>query len=321
VEIDFPALKEREKVYRMIEEDPVLLSRIAAGELPEEFLLKLKAEGIDLIPRRWKEMKRSCSCPDYGDPCKHMAALYYIIAREVDADPGVLFRLRGMDLAARFGKSVALSLPAPFTITASGRPAGGPAEPPVLDEIPHCAELITSLLPPEPPFSSRDFAFTLSEFYHRAAGRSPWEEAAVEEDTEHRFSRSRWAVLCPNPGPGAEPVLQQTDILGKKTKHALFDAYSRFVNFSSDDGTEDYVFLFHLFKFLNLLTRSCAFASQWRKARKRSLLWVSVGLVLSTWSSNRAVRFSWAETTSEVNRILPLGRHRERKCDGCTVRG
>jgi superfamily II DNA or RNA helicase len=259
VEIDFPALKEREKVYRMIEEDPVLLARIAAGELPEEFLLKLKAEGINLIPRRWKEMKRSCNCPDYGDPCKHMAALYYIIAREVDADPGVLFRLRGMDLAARFGSSVALSLPAPFTVTAAGQLASGRPEPPALGEIPHCAELISSLLPPNPPFSGRDFAVTLSGFYHRAARYSPWEETAGQEDTEHRFSRSRWSVVCPNPGPGAEPVLQQTDILGKKTRHTLFDAYSRFVNFSSDDGTEDYLFLFYLFKFLNLLTRSCAF--------------------------------------------------------------
>jgi hypothetical protein len=189
-----------------------------------------------------------------------MAALYYIIAREVDADPRVLFRLRGMDLAARFGESVALNLPAPFNVTAVPlRPASGPAASPVLDGIPHCADLITSLLPPTPPCSGREFAFTLSEFYHRAAGHSPWEETGAEDDTEHRFSRSRWSVLCPNPGPGEEPILERTDILGKKTRHALFDAYSRFAGFSSEDGTEDYVFLFYLFKFLNLITRSCAF--------------------------------------------------------------
>jgi superfamily II DNA or RNA helicase len=281
VEIAFPELKEREKVYRMIQEDPVLLSRIAAGELPEEFLVKLKSEGINLIPRRWREMKRSCTCPDDGDPCKHMAALYYIIAREVDADPRVLFRLRGMDLAARFGSSVAVNLPAPFTVRAAppeasrgkkekGSIAGlsekaeeARPEPPALDAIPDCGELITSLLPPKPPFCDRDFAFTLAEFYHRTARSGPWEAASPAgddgEELEHRFSRSRWSILCPNPGPGSEPILQETDILGKKTRHILFDAYSRFVNFSSDDGTEDYVFLFYFFKFLNLLTRSSAF--------------------------------------------------------------
>ena len=61
----------------MIENDPPLLASIAAGELPEAFLTRLREEGIDLITRRRKEMKRSCSCPDDGDPCKHMASLYY----------------------------------------------------------------------------------------------------------------------------------------------------------------------------------------------------------------------------------------------------
>jgi superfamily II DNA or RNA helicase len=266
VEIGFPALKEQEKVYRMIEEDPALLARIAAGELPEEFLVKLKAEGIDLIPRRWRDMKRSCSCPDYGDPCKHMAALYYIIAREVDADPQVLFRLRGMDLAARFGKSVAVSLPVPFTVTAAATSAGISAgtrpAPSALSEIPHCAELIISLLPQNSPFCDRDFALALAEFYHRAVRFDPWEDAAAAEDdgdTEHRFSRSNWSVLCSNPVPGAELRLQETDIHGKKNVYTLYDAYCRFVNFSSDDGTGDYVFLFYFFKFLNMVCRSCAF--------------------------------------------------------------
>jgi superfamily II DNA or RNA helicase len=268
VEITFPLLKEREEVYHMIERDAALLARIAAGELPEEFLVKLKARGISLIPKRWRDMKRSCSCPDYGDPCKHMAALYYIIAREVDADPCVLFRLRGMDLAARFGRSVAVSLPAPFTVTAAlpgagtRPPDGERGEVPVLNELPHCADLIISLLPPNPPFCSRDFAVTLAEFYHRAVRFDPWEDAsAVDEagDAEHRFSRSNWAVICPNPGPGAVPKLRVTDVQGKQSSYSLYDAYCRFVNFSSDDGTAGYVFLFYLFKFLNLVCRSCAF--------------------------------------------------------------
>jgi superfamily II DNA or RNA helicase len=194
-----------------------------------------------------------------------MAALYYIIAREVDADPRALFRLRGMDLEAHFGRPVAVSLPVPFTVTpaASKIPAAGLSPRSlVFGEIPHCAELILSLLPPAPPFSDRDFALTLAGFYHQAARFDLWKSASAADDTgdvEHRFSRSRWTVLCANPGPGAKPTLQETDIQGKKTGYTLFDAYSRFVNFSSDDGTEDYAFLFYLFKFLNLICRSCAF--------------------------------------------------------------
>jgi uncharacterized Zn finger protein len=53
VEIQFPPLKEAEQVYKMIEEDPPLLARIAAGELPEQFLERLIDNDIDLIPPDW----------------------------------------------------------------------------------------------------------------------------------------------------------------------------------------------------------------------------------------------------------------------------
>ncbi|GHV33272.1 helicase [Spirochaetia bacterium] len=192
----------------------------------------------------------------------------------MDADPRLLFRLRGMDLEKRFGQSIALNLPAPFTVRAALQAAatadvaalpveaGEPSEAfpsSYFGEIPHCAELITSLLPAKPPFSDRDFTVTMADFYHRASRFSPWESGDSNADMEHRYSRSHWSVLCPNPGPGEEVLLQETDILGKKIRHTLFDLYQSFVNFSSGDGTEDYVFLFHLFKFINQIVRSCAF--------------------------------------------------------------
>ena len=273
VVIEFPPLKETEQVYRMIEEDPALLSRIAAGELPESFLQKLKKAGVNLIPTRWQDMERSCTCPDWGDPCKHMAALYYIIAKEIDADPAVLFRLRGMDIAARFGKLAVREIPPPFVITAAKKTKRGDAmdaAPPdraaiteaALGEIPHCGELISSLLPPDPPFSDRNFAFALAEFYHRAAGAELWQDADDAhnaETIEHRFSRSRWALLCDNPAPGAELMLEETDVRGHRHTHTVFEAWQHFCAFANDDGGSEYVFLFYLFKFLSLLVRACAF--------------------------------------------------------------
>jgi hypothetical protein len=75
-----------ERVYGLIESKPMLLARIEAGKLPAEQLDRLRKERIDLIPRNWDEMRRSCDCPDWGDPCKHMAAVYYTLAKEVDRD-------------------------------------------------------------------------------------------------------------------------------------------------------------------------------------------------------------------------------------------
>jgi uncharacterized Zn finger protein len=36
-----------------------------------------------------------CSCPDYANPCKHVAAVHYILGERFDQDPFMLFRLRG----------------------------------------------------------------------------------------------------------------------------------------------------------------------------------------------------------------------------------
>jgi SNF2 family DNA or RNA helicase/uncharacterized Zn finger protein len=261
VEISFPKLKQAGQVYKMIEEDPALLARIAAGELPETFLEKLKKKGINLIPLDWEEMERSCTCPDWGDPCKHMAALYYIIAREIDADPHVLFRLRGMDLAARFGKAAVHQIAPPFVVTFAAKDTKSQTEPLELEEIPHCGELIGSLLPPAPSFCDKDFAMVMAEFYHRCAQYQVWESADEETqtDTEHHFSRSVWTVLCPEPRPGAEPVLQAEDINGVKKRYSPYEAFEHFVQFSSEDGTESYSFLFYLFKFLNLVCSAGAF--------------------------------------------------------------
>jgi len=275
VEILFPPLKEAEQVYQMIEEDPPLLARIAAGELPEAFLQKLRKKGINLIPRRWRDMQRSCNCPDYGDPCKHMAALYYIIAREIDADPHVLFRLRGMDLAVRFGQGAVFNIAPPFEIKygATGKPS---QEPLVLEEIPLCVELITAVLPSAPPFSDRDFAVVMAEFYHRCAHYRAWESDDAEEhsEKEHGFSRSTWTAICPNPAPGAMVYLDAEDINGKTTRYTLYEVFEHFVNFSSDDGTASYTFLFYLFKFLNLICSSGAFIPYvLKKDETLSIIW------------------------------------------------
>jgi superfamily II DNA or RNA helicase len=264
VEISFPPLEEKKRVFKLIEEDPSLLARIAAGELPESFLVKLKKEGINLIPKRWKEMKRSCNCPDYGDPCKHMAALYYIIAREIDADPQTLFRLRGIDLrdvADRYGLPLSggRELPPPFTVEVHNGDREIPPEPPEFPEIPHCTDLILSLLPPASPFSEGNFSLVLAEFYHQAARFVPWEDAGDLEAGEHRFSRSRWTLECAGAKPGAVPVLLRHDPSGETERHSVYDAFTRFRVFSSEDGTSSYAFLYYLFKFLNLLCSAGAF--------------------------------------------------------------
>ena len=273
VEISFPPFspEEAKQVYRTVRDDPTLLAHIAAGELPEAFLQKLKEQGIDLIPRRWSDMKRFCSCSDESDPCKHMAALYYIIAREIDSDPHVLFRLRGMDLTIRFGRAAVHKIAPPFKavcIVEEKKSAQKKTKrkkpknvPPSLEEIPHCAELIIALLPSSPPFCTRDFTQVMAEFYNQCAQYQSWEStgAEINSEMEHHFSRSVWTLVCPKAIPGAEVFFDARDVNGDIRRFTVHDAFEYFVQFSSEDGTASYSFLFYLFKFLNLLCSAGAF--------------------------------------------------------------
>ncbi|WP_033295719.1 SWIM zinc finger family protein [Amycolatopsis jejuensis] len=64
------------------------------GELPEELAAQSREAGADLLPGPG-DLRPRCSCPDTANPCKHVAAVYYVVADEIDADPFVLFTLRG----------------------------------------------------------------------------------------------------------------------------------------------------------------------------------------------------------------------------------
>ena len=64
------------------------------GELEPGVLDDVREVGIDLLPGPGDVSPR-CSCPDWADPCKHAAAVCYLVADALDEDPFVLFTLRG----------------------------------------------------------------------------------------------------------------------------------------------------------------------------------------------------------------------------------
>jgi uncharacterized Zn finger protein len=53
-------------------------------------------QGEGLFPGP-KEIKLSCSCPDWADMCKHVAATLYGVGARLDKQPELLFALRGVD--------------------------------------------------------------------------------------------------------------------------------------------------------------------------------------------------------------------------------
>jgi len=75
---------------------PYFAAALLAGDMPAEVEDVVERAGVGLFPEREADLETDCSCPDWSNPCKHIAAVYLLLAEEFDRDPFLLFRLRGM---------------------------------------------------------------------------------------------------------------------------------------------------------------------------------------------------------------------------------
>jgi uncharacterized Zn finger protein len=74
----------------------VFAARLLAGEMPDGIEEVFADVGLSLFPRQREDLTTGCTCPDEANPCKHVAAVYYLLAEEFDRDPFLIFRLRGL---------------------------------------------------------------------------------------------------------------------------------------------------------------------------------------------------------------------------------
>ncbi|HVC05222.1 MAG TPA: SWIM zinc finger family protein [Candidatus Acidoferrales bacterium] len=86
---------EWDRVEAAMVERAVFLARLLAGEMPPEIEEVFAAHAIALFPASRRDLVWDCSCPDWGDPCKHVAAVLLILAEAFDRDPFLVFRWRG----------------------------------------------------------------------------------------------------------------------------------------------------------------------------------------------------------------------------------
>ena len=66
------------------------------GKLSKEILADITAKGAGLFPSP-QEIHLECSCPDWADMCKHVAAVLYGVGTRLDSKPELFFTLRGVD--------------------------------------------------------------------------------------------------------------------------------------------------------------------------------------------------------------------------------
>jgi uncharacterized Zn finger protein len=73
----------------------VFRAKLLAGEMPHEIEEVFAECGTPLFPRSAADLDMRCSCPDWGVPCKHLAAVCYVLAEAFDDDPFAMLAWRG----------------------------------------------------------------------------------------------------------------------------------------------------------------------------------------------------------------------------------
>jgi uncharacterized Zn finger protein len=99
VRIRFKALSENQwrRAEKAMASQALPLAKLLAGEMPHDIEDLFASCKLALFPRSAGELAATCTCPDWENPCKHIAATYYILAERFDEDPFLIFTWRGRD--------------------------------------------------------------------------------------------------------------------------------------------------------------------------------------------------------------------------------
>ena len=100
VKLSIPVFTNSEKsqILQMVTDNPFLLSQLMNRELPAGLHRRCDVKNIRIFPRSWSDLNGSCTCPDSAVPCKHIAAVLYMVTNEIDKNPFLVFDLHDFGL-------------------------------------------------------------------------------------------------------------------------------------------------------------------------------------------------------------------------------
>ena len=111
------------RLSRRVFSRPAFAAKMLTGRMPDDVEEAFAEAGLSLFPGGAKDMSTECDCPDWSNPCKHIAAVYLLLGEEFDRDPFLIFKMRGMDREELLGMAGLRSVPG------AGAPEDGAARP------------------------------------------------------------------------------------------------------------------------------------------------------------------------------------------------
>ena len=281
--LEFKPLSKGDKQFVIdhIDANPLLLVEIIKGKLPKSLLDFLQKNEIDLF----SGFEMECSCPDfYGYyACKHIAGLYYILVNEIDKNPFILFSLRGLDLIKHYKIEKNLLIPYPVTIEYRQdhhkKTIIDEIEEFPLLELQNQKSFILSLLESNPQFAPIDYKEVMEEFYTKIAKNLPLvispihnedidicqrvlQEAKIgvtlnEDLTQGKFHIDSELFLIEDVLQAFKPYIKTQD--GTTITITALKLFELFVSFEDEMGSDEYRYLFYLYRFTYIVMQKSAF--------------------------------------------------------------
>jgi SNF2 family DNA or RNA helicase/uncharacterized Zn finger protein len=200
--------EEKDAFINSIRHKPLILSRLLNRELPPDLLEIAEQNNIKLFPKSWQDIKLNCNCPDWAVPCKHLAAVIYMVANEIDHNPFIVFKLHSFDLIDELSKLnlVNSSLEKEQITNLSNCikqndiPKSKRKTPLVTEQKPvpdfslieNLQQVIPSLFSPNTLFYSNDFKTLIQNIYKRSAKLENNELQSKKNSVKSRHEEKRY---------------------------------------------------------------------------------------------------------------------------------
>ncbi len=265
-------------IIEFIDDNPFVLADIILGKLPSSLLDFMKENEINIF----HGFDMNCNCYDfYGNyPCKHIAALYYALTNEIDKNPFILFKLRGLDLIEHYDIKEDLQVPYPLDLHYSNNQDFQP----LLNNISilkqtNQTNFILSLLSDCPPFSHINYKEVMNEFYKKVNKELPLVISPIRNEEIEKMMRILQNANITLIGKNDIQITKfkiDSELLQTSDNLALFNKYrfrfdddqlfiepialfNLFASFEDDNGSSSYKYLFYLFRVAYILIENSGF--------------------------------------------------------------
>jgi uncharacterized Zn finger protein len=104
IKVDKFSAKETEALMDGILAHPAIVAELLNRKLSPAVNDIAKENRLKVFPTSWRDLSMACSCPDWAVPCKHIAAVIYMVGQEIDNNPFLVFKLHGVDIIGELAK-------------------------------------------------------------------------------------------------------------------------------------------------------------------------------------------------------------------------